>query len=108
MIKMKLKILMLGMVIGFLAGCKKEDVGQNEVLINNSKFSPTTLTVSVGTTVTWTNKESMTHTVTSDNNIFSSGNMGKGDTFTYTFSTVGTFPYHCIFHSGMTGTVVVQ
>jgi len=91
-----------------LTGCQKDESGTNEVILNMNKFSPSSITVSSGTTITWTNKESVTHTVTSNTALFESGNMGKNDKFTYTFSTVGTFPYHCKFHGGMTGTVIVE
>jgi plastocyanin len=74
----------------------------------NLAFSPATLTIKVGTTVTWTNKDSTTHTVISDNGVFQSGNMAPNATFTYTFNNAGTFPYHCSIHPSMKGTVVVQ
>lgn len=81
--------------------------GANEVLIQNMSFSPATITVSAGTTVTWTNKDAIAHTVTSDNNLFNSGNIGSNGTFSYTFSTAGSFSYHCSIHPTMKGTVVV-
>lgn len=105
---MKSIILILGIIFVLFFSCKKDNPGPNEVFMDNSKFSPSSITISAGTTVTWTNQESVVHTVTSDNNTFSSGDLGKKKTFSYTFSTTGTFPYHCIHHSGMTGTVIVQ
>ena len=63
----------------------------NNVDITGFAFSPETLTISVGDTVTWTNKESATHTATADGGEFDSGNLGNGDTFSYTFTTAGTF-----------------
>lgn len=86
--------------------------GNNTVSIRDNYFSPNNLTVNVGTTVLWQNNGSMTHTVTSDNNYFNSGNINSGGSYSYTFNTVGTFPYHCIFHgssggSGMSGTITV-
>ena len=109
---MKNKLLFLAIIFGFLISCAKDEPtptpGQNEVFINNMKFSPSSITVSSGTTITWTNQESITHTVTSDNSVFDSGNLGNGNSFSYTFSTVGTFPYHCKYHSSMTATVIVQ
>ncbi|OGN89057.1 MAG: hypothetical protein A2Z74_00750 [Chloroflexi bacterium RBG_13_46_9] len=80
----------------------------NSVNMANLAFSPATLTIKVGTTVTWTNKDSTTHTVISDSGVFQSGNMAPNATFTYTFSNAGTFPYHCSIHPSMKGTVVVQ
>lgn len=73
-----------------------------------SSFTPDVLTIKAGTTVTWTNESSLTHTVTSDTDLFDSGNMGKGDTFSYTFTTAGTYTYHCIPHKAyMIGTIIV-
>ena len=97
------------------SGCKKSNSdstsgpGTNEVWMQNSAFTPTTITVSVNTTVTWINKDNMNHTVTSNTSgLFSSGTIGNGSSFTHQFTTAGTFNYHCNFHSGMNGTVVVQ
>ncbi len=108
---MKAKILMIAMFILIVSSCSKDEVpkpGTNEVFMSGNMFSPVSLTVTKGSTVTWTNKESVIHTVTSDNNIFNSGDMGNSKTFSFTFSTAGNFPYHCIHHSGMNGTVSVQ
>jgi plastocyanin len=80
----------------------------NEVIMQRMAFTPSSLTVAVGTKVTWRNNDSMAHTVTSDNALFDSGNIGAGGSYTYTFSTAGTYGYHCTIHSGMTGTVVVK
>ena len=81
--------------------------GANEVVIQNMAFAPATITVNAGTTVTWTNKDAIAHTVTSDNGLFNSGNIGSNGTYSYTFSTAGSFPYHCSIHTMMKGTVVV-
>jgi plastocyanin len=78
------------------------------VTIENIAYSPVDITVSVGTTVTWTNKDPVTHTVTSDTGIFDSGDMSQGNTFSYTFNETGTFNYHCKIHSSMHGTVTVE
>lgn len=78
----------------------------NSVSIKNFSFNPSTLNVKVGTTVTWTNEDTVTHTIKSDT--FSSGNLSQGDTFKFTFSTPGTFNYSCGIHPTMTGTIVVQ
>jgi plastocyanin len=85
--------------------------GANEVWIQGMAFTPATRTVTAGTTIKWTNKDNSNHTVTSDvgsSETFDSGTMGKGDTFTWQFSTAGTIKYHCTFHSGMKATVVVN
>lgn len=71
-------------------------------------FSPTTLTVTVGTTVTWTNTGQVDHTVTANGGAFASGTLSPGASFSFTFRTAGTFAYHCTIHPFMTGTVIVK
>ena len=78
-------------------------------------FEPERVMVTVGTTVTWENADLSTHTVTADNGAFDSGSdparwLQSGQKFTFTFTTPGTYSYHCIPHQqlGMVGTVVVQ
>lgn len=80
----------------------------SEVLIQSFAFSPSTITVPVNTTVIWTNKDSAAHTVTSDTPAFDSGTMNNNGTFSFKFTTAGTFPYHCAFHSGMKGQVIAK
>jgi plastocyanin len=79
------------------------------VSIANLAFSPSTVTVSVGDTVTWTNTDAQTHTATADDASWDAGNIaGGGGTGAVVFPTSGTFPYHCSIHSQMTGTVIVE
>ena len=82
--------------------------GVNEVFIQSFAFSPATITVAAGTTITWTNKDAATHTVTSNSGIFDSGSLGTDATYSHTFATAGTFPYHCKIHTSMTASVVVN
>ena len=98
-------ILVLAAMLG--AACSSGSSG-NSVSIKGFAFSPASLTVSTGTTVTWTNNDSVTHTVTSDTGAFSSGNLDPGQTFSFTFSQAGTFAYHCSIHTSMHGTVTVN
>jgi plastocyanin len=79
-----------------------------DVSIQNFAFSPATITITAGTTVTWTNNDSTAHTITSDTGAFDSGNIANGKTYTHTFSQAGTFAYHCAIHSSMKATVIVQ
>ena len=79
----------------------------NQVAIDGFAFSPATLTVSAGTSVTWTNRDEEPHTVAASDGSFHSPGMGTGATFTHTFSTAGTFDYVCSIHPSMHGTVVV-
>ena len=79
------------------------------VAIKNYAFSPAALTVSVGTKVTWTNDDTAPHTVTVSSGpvTFSSPLLQHGDTYTYTFTTPGTYSYYCAVHPSMTASVVV-
>jgi plastocyanin len=81
-----------------------------EVKIDNFSFSPTTLTVAPGTTVTWTNRDDIPHTVvsTDDPKAFKSKVLDTDEKFSYTFTKAGTFAYFCSMHPKMTGTVVVK
>lgn len=83
----------------------------NTVTMSSLQFSPATLTVAKGTTVTWTNNDGATvHTATSDGGTWDTGDIAGGSSKSITFSTAGTYPYHCIYHvsMGMTGTIIVQ
>lgn len=82
--------------------------GANEVFIQGMIFSPATITVTAGTTITWTNKDAVTHNVTSNPALFSSGAMGNGATYSFTFADKGTFSYTCTIHPSMKGTVIVN
>jgi len=81
--------------------------GGSQVTIQNFAFSPAELTVPVGTTVTWTNDDSTNHTVTSNDAVFESATLAAGDTFDFTFTQAGEFPYHCSLHPSMTATIIV-
>ena len=77
------------------------------VEIKNFAFEPKTVTIKVGQTVTWTNQDSVAHTVTGDGGI-DSGDLSKGKSYSKTFDTEGTFDYHCSIHPSMTGQVIVE
>jgi plastocyanin len=79
-----------------------------EVKIDNFSFGPGTLTVPVGTTVTWTNRDDIPHTAVSMEGAFKSKVMDTDEKFSYTFTKPGTYPYFCSIHPKMTGKVVVQ
>ena len=79
------------------------------VSIQNFAFSPNTLTVAPGTTVVWTNHDSVAHTVTSDTGAWrASGNLATNKTFSHTFAKAGTYSYHWANHSSMTARVIVS
>jgi plastocyanin len=77
------------------------------VTIKGFAFDPAELDVAVGDTITWTNQDGATHTVTAADGTFSSENLGQGATFSHEFDAAGTYAYVCNIHSGMKATVVV-
>jgi plastocyanin len=79
------------------------------VSVSGYAFSPDTLTIPVGVTVTWMNNDPVAHTVTSSAMapVFDSMDVQPGAAFSFTFTTAGTFPYRCTIHAGMNGTVTV-
>lgn len=81
-----------------------------EVKIDNFSFGPTTLTIPVGTTVTWINRDDIPHTVvsTDDPKVFKSKVLDTDEKFSFTFAKAGTYPYFCSIHPKMTGKVIVQ
>jgi len=79
-----------------------------EVKIDNFSFGPQTLTVPVGATVTWTNRDDIPHTSVSTDGVFKSKVMDTDEKFSYTFTKAGTYPYFCSIHPKMTGQVVVK
>jgi plastocyanin len=79
-----------------------------EVKIDNFSFGPTTVTVAVGSTVTWTNRDDIPHTVVSNEGVFKSKVLDTDERFSYTFVKAGRYPYFCSIHPKMTGAVVVQ
>ncbi|CAN5348509.1 cupredoxin family copper-binding protein [soil metagenome] len=110
-----------------LGGCGDETIGpdiDDENDINDDRngpevvrmvgqsFSPSNLQVVAGTTVAWENDSDLVHTVTSGSDRehdekFNSGDIAPGESYSYTFTETGTFPYFCIPHPGMQGTVTV-
>ena len=78
------------------------------VAIQNFSFNPATITVDVGTTVSWTNRDSASHTVTSSDQVFDSPTLEQGKTFQFTFNTPGTYNYFCRIHPSMKAKIVVR
>jgi plastocyanin len=82
---------------------------KTEVAIDNFSFSPNTLTLSVGATVTWTNHDNVPHVVSSADNQFKKSTVLKtGQSFSHTFVTTGTYSYFCSIHPRMTGKIIVK
>jgi len=79
-----------------------------EVKIDNFSFGPQSITVPVGATVTWTNRDDIPHTVVSTDGVFKSKVRDTDEQFSFTFTKAGTYPYYCSVHPRMTGQVLVQ
>jgi plastocyanin len=79
-----------------------------EVKVDNFSFGPATMTVPIGTTVTWTNRDDIPHTIVSTDKVFKSKVLDTDEKFSFTFAKAGTYPYFCSIHPKMTGSVVVQ
>ncbi len=78
-----------------------------QVTIQGFAFDPAELTVTVGTTVIWTNEDGAAHTISSDDGLWDSGRLSQGGTYSRVFDQAGSFSYHCALHSSMRGTIVV-
>lgn len=78
------------------------------VTMDHFSFRPATLSVAVGTTVTWINRDGIPHTVVSRKGVFRSKVLDTNEQFSYTFPKPGTFPYFCSIHPMMTGKIVVR
>ena len=76
--------------------------------LGSRAYMPAELNVAVGTTVMWVNRDSISHTSTSNAAGWDSGIVAPGGQFSFVLRNVGTFPYHCSIHPGMVGTVVVR
>jgi plastocyanin len=83
-------------------------IPQNASTMTVTAYNPNPVNVTVGTTIRWSNADSIVHTATADGGSFNSGNINGGGSFNFTFPTAGTFTYHCTIHPNMVGTVVVQ
>jgi plastocyanin len=80
--------------------------GSTTIDIQNFSFNPSILTVKTGSTVTWTNHDSVNHQIKSDT--FGSNPLSTNQTYSFTFTTAGTYNYFCAIHPSMTGTIIVQ
>ena len=117
---------LLAAVMVFGSGCSKDSSNPygssgnnnppagtppNTVVMTGSSFAPTTMTVARHTMITWRNDDGMTHTATSDNGLWNTGDITSGASKSVTMDSAGTFPYHCIYHggpgTGMAGTITV-
>jgi plastocyanin len=105
--------ILFGLVLPFawqgrLEAAPQAQTQNAEVKIDNFSFAPASITVAAGTTVTWTNRDDIPHTVVSDDKVFKSKVLDTDEKFSFTFSKPGTYLYFCSVHPKMTGKVVVQ
>ena len=98
----------MGAGMGSFTASAQQKPETMEVKIDNFSFGPGTLTVPVGTTITWTNRDDIPHTVVSTEGVFKSKVLDTDEKFSFTFSKAGSYPYFCSIHPKMTGKVVVQ
>jgi plastocyanin len=105
-------VLSLGGIVSehkrFAASAQEKPVSTADVKIDNFSFGPAAITVAVGTTVTWINRDDIPHTVVSTEKVFKSKVLDTDEKFSYTFAKPGEYPYFCSIHPKMTGKVVVQ
>jgi plastocyanin len=115
---MKTKILLpLGVLIIaaiLMVSCYKSKSSYNtaattaKISITSSGYSPASLTVANGSTVTWTNNDNAAHTVTTAEGSINSGDIMPGSSYTKTFTTAGTYTYHDTHNANMTGVIIVS
>ncbi|MFH1229654.1 MAG: cupredoxin family copper-binding protein [Candidatus Aenigmatarchaeota archaeon] len=110
-------LLTILVTIVLIAGCTQygslnptpTTTGTNAVSIKSFAFNPANLTVKVGTTVTWTNEDTASHTIVSDTGSeISSNSLSNGQNYSHTFNTVGNFDYHCSIHPSMKAKIIVE
>jgi len=78
------------------------------IAIDNFKFGVVSIEIAAGTTVTWTNRDDVPHTVVSSTKVFKSPPLDAGEAFSYTFKSAGTYEYYCSLHPRMIGKIVVK
>ena len=100
--------LLIGGSANLTAQAEEAKLPTAEVKIDNFSFGPVLLTVALGTTVTWTNRDDIPHTIIADDKTFKSKALDTDETFSYTFDKPGTYAYFCSIHPHMTGKVVVK
>ena len=89
------------------AAAATNSISKNEILIESNTFKPDSVTIKVGDSIKWINKDSYNHTVTAKNGEFDSGNIASGAEFSFAFTKEGTYEYICGIHTFMKGTIIV-
>ena len=100
--------LAIGLAVSVASAGAESPPAAAEVKIDNFTFEPQTLTVKAGTTITWMNRDDIPHTVVSTDLTFKSKPLDTDQSFTFTPTKPGTYPYFCSIHPKMTGTLIVQ
>ena len=102
--------MLLGPIVGAMLalGAVAAQETTNVITIDNFTFSPKELTVAVGTTVKWDNHDDIPHLVVENNRTFRSKALDTDDSYSYTFTSAGTFDYFCALHPHMVGQVIVK
>jgi len=103
----------LGAVVGSVLAASvlfaRAEGTPNTVTIDNFSFTPAAVSVKPGTTVTWTNKDDIPHGIGATNNVFpKSKALDTDDSYSFTFTTPGTYQYFCYLHPKMVGSIVVE
>ena len=104
-------VAMLGLILprtSTLAAPPDSSAQTAEVFIDNFSFSPATIAVKAGTSITWTNRDDIPHTVVADDKSFKSKVLDTGEKFTFTPTKPGTYPYFCSVHPKMVAKLVVE
>jgi plastocyanin len=98
----------LAVLLGLAAACSADEPATVNLMIENFKFLPDPITISVGDSITWTNGDPVGHNAQASDDSFRTALFFSDDSATVTFNTAGTFPYFCGAHPEMVGTVIVE
>jgi plastocyanin len=96
------------LALGSLSAQETKGEAKTTVTIDNFTFSPAELTVATGTTITWVNHDDIPHSVVENDKKFRSKALDTDDSYSFTFTTAGTFQYFCGLHPHMVGKVIVK
>ena len=107
-LKLFIPAAILAVAIGFAQGGAAQAAQTIDISAQNFMFSPATITVKAGATVTWVNRDQEPHTIFNDAGLFRSSALDTNDKFSYTFDKPGTYHYVCTIHPRMTGTIIVE
>jgi plastocyanin len=105
---MKRAIVILSAMAAMVMASQAVRATEFQVDIQSFAFTPHGLHINPGDMITWRNRDATMHTSTSDNGVWSSPNLSQNQTYSFTFSSPGSFPYHCSIHLGMKDTIFVD